>query len=87
MYHINYLELLPIFLALKCFTFYNARVCLKTDNTTVVAYINKMGGMGRPCLMPWQEKFGFGALHEIFRYCCAYSWPEKHTRGLLFSEF
>ena len=44
--HINYLELLAVFLALKHFlSFIRGRhVLVKTDNSTVVAYINRQGG-------------------------------------------
>ena len=44
--HINHLELKAVFLALKEFqTFcYNKTVLIATDNTPVVAYINKEGG-------------------------------------------
>ena len=61
-YHINYLELLAVFLALKCFACDNARVCLKTDNTTVVAYINKMGGIGSPMLNTLAREIWFWCL-------------------------
>lgn len=44
--HINYLELLTVFLALKYFlpTVEGHHVLIKTDNTTVVSYINRQGG-------------------------------------------
>ena len=44
--HINYLELKAVFLALKEFQSFccNKTVLIATDNTTVVAYINKEGG-------------------------------------------
>ena len=44
--HINHLELKAVFLALKEFRTlcYNKTVLIATDNTTVVAYINKEGG-------------------------------------------
>ncbi|XP_071576800.1 uncharacterized protein [Temnothorax nylanderi] len=51
-YHINYLELLSAFFALKCFA-ENLRggdVLLRIDNTTAIAYINKMGGIQFPIL-------------------------------------
>ena len=46
MYHINCLELLAGFLAIKCFTKSKAsgQVLLLMDNVTAVAYINRMGG-------------------------------------------
>ena len=48
--HINYLELKVVFLALKEFQDLcaNKIVLVTTDNTTVVSYINKEGGM-RSC--------------------------------------
>ena len=44
--HINILELLAAFFALKCFckNMQNIHVQLQIDNTTAVAYINNMGG-------------------------------------------
>lgn len=45
-YHINILELLAAFFALKCFCRYvvNCHVLIQIDNTTAFAYINNMGG-------------------------------------------
>ena len=45
--HINFLELLAIQLALKtfCRNKQNLHVLVRTDNTTAMSYINKMGGM------------------------------------------
>ena len=44
--HINYLELKAVLLALKEFqALCTNTVLIATDNTTVVAYINKEGGM------------------------------------------
>ena len=51
--HINHLELKAVFLALKEFQDLcsNNIVLVATDNTTVVAYINKEGGWSRaPCV-------------------------------------
>ncbi|KAL6465657.1 hypothetical protein MHYP_G00257900 [Metynnis hypsauchen] len=44
--HINYLELLAVFLAVKHFRKFlqGQHVLIKTDNSTVVAYINRQGG-------------------------------------------
>ena len=56
--HINYLELKAVFLALKEFQDLCAGkiVLVATDNTTVVAYINKEGGMrsGPLCALLWR---------------------------------
>ena len=45
--HINYLELLDIFLGLKAFfkRDEDKHIRIKSDNSTTVAYINNMGGM------------------------------------------
>ena len=54
----NHLELKAVFLALKEFRTLvcNKTVLIATDNTTVVAYINKEGGMksGSLCALLWQ---------------------------------
>ena len=56
--HINYLELKAVFLALKEFKDLcsNQIVLVATDNTTVVSYINKEGGMksGPLCALLWR---------------------------------
>ena len=56
--HINYLELKAVFLALKEFQnlCVDKMVLVATDNTTVVAYINKEGGMrsGPLCALLWR---------------------------------
>ena len=56
--HINYLELKAVFLALKEFQdlCVGKIVLVATDNTTVVAYINKEGGMrsGPLCALLWR---------------------------------
>lgn len=51
-YHINYLELLAVFFALKCFArgSYNCAILLRVDNTTAISYINRMGGIQFPHL-------------------------------------
>ena len=56
--HINHLELKAVFLALKEFRtlICNKTVLIATDNTTVVAYIKKEGGMksGSLCALLWR---------------------------------
>ena len=56
--HINYLELKAVLLALKGFQrlCYGSIVLIATDNTTVVSYINKEGGMrsGTLCALLWR---------------------------------
>ena len=50
--HINVLEVMAVFLALRNFLPYvtGADVLVRTDNTMVVAYINKQGGLPSPQL-------------------------------------
>ena len=50
--HINVLELLAVFCALKEFLplFGGEHLLVRTDNTTVVAYINRQGGTRSPDL-------------------------------------
>ena len=56
--HINFLELKAVFLALKSFEHLcrDQIVLVATDNTTVVSYINKQGGMksGSLCALLWR---------------------------------
>ncbi|XP_050294576.1 uncharacterized protein LOC126743396 isoform X1 [Anthonomus grandis grandis] len=51
-YHINYLELLAVFFGLKCFASHlsNCNILCRVDNTTALAYINKMGSVQYPKL-------------------------------------
>lgn len=51
-YHINYLELLAVFLGLKCFVREKVEcaILLRVDNTTAISYINRMGGIQFPHL-------------------------------------
>ena len=46
-YHINVLELKPVFLGLRYFfdNLCHTHIKVYVDNTTAVAYINEMGGM------------------------------------------
>lgn len=50
--HINYLELLAAFIALKIFAqdFFDKQILLRVDNSTAIAYINRMGGIQYPHL-------------------------------------
>ena len=48
--HINYLELKAIYYVLKCFA-HISRSCsilIRADNTTAIAYINRMGSVQYP---------------------------------------
>ena len=50
--HINYLELMAVFLALKHFEalIHGCHVVIRTDNTTTMCYVNKQGGLASPLL-------------------------------------
>ncbi|XP_063984940.1 uncharacterized protein LOC135166543 [Diachasmimorpha longicaudata] len=50
--HINYLELLAAFYALKCFAFdlFKCEILLRLDNTTAISYINRAGSVQFPHL-------------------------------------
>ena len=50
--HINYLELMAVFLALKRFEPFlrDSHVHVRTDNTAALCYINKQGGLASPAL-------------------------------------
>lgn len=51
-FHINYLELLAAFIALKSFTkdLENCEILLRLDNTTAISFVNRMGGVQFPLL-------------------------------------
>lgn len=51
-FHINYLELLAVFLGLKSFasTLTNCTILLRVDNRTAIIYVNRMGGIQFPHL-------------------------------------
>lgn len=61
--HINYLELLAAFIALKIFAkdLSNCQVLLRVDNSTAIAYINRMGGIQFPHLS--------GIAKQIWQWC------------------
>lgn len=63
--HINHLELKAALLALKCFAadLRDVEILLKVDNTTTMAYINRMGGVR------------FAGLHDLA--CEFWSWCEE----------
>ncbi|XP_053593379.1 uncharacterized protein LOC103579263 [Microplitis demolitor] len=57
-FHINYLQLLAVFFALKCFAskLYDCEILLRIDNTTAIACINKAGGIRYPVLSELARK-------------------------------
>jgi len=62
-FHINYLELKAVFLALKTFAkdSFDCRLLLRVDNTTAIAYINRFGGVRYPLLA--------GLARDIWLWC------------------
>lgn len=56
--HINYLELLAAFFALKCFASDSSQceILLRLDNTTAISYINRAGGVQFPHLSELSRK-------------------------------
>lgn len=67
-HHINYLELLAAFLALKTFVTntHNKAILLKLDNVTAIAFLNRMGGRIQRHFAIWQYTFGNGAWRGIY---------------------
>lgn len=61
--HINYLELKAIFLGLKCFTLNhkNCNILVRSDNTTALSYINRMGSVQHESLHKLSK--------EIWQFC------------------
>lgn len=57
-FHINYLKLVAVLFALQCFADkeFNCEILLRVDNTTAVAYINRMGGIQFPHLNSMAKK-------------------------------
>ncbi|XP_046468122.1 uncharacterized protein [Neodiprion pinetum] len=67
--HINQLELIAVFMALKCFAseLYDCEILLRIDNTTAIAYVNRMGGVQYAAL--------HGIAKEIWQWCeCRKIW-------------
>ena len=63
-YHINYLELKAIFLAVRAYQRYwrgNRHIQIKSDNTAAIAYVNNMGELFLRHVMISQIKFGICA--------------------------
>lgn len=52
LHHINYLELLAVYFGLRSFAngCHNCEILLRIDNTTAIAYVNRMGGVQYPHL-------------------------------------
>lgn len=56
--HVNALELLAAFMGLKCFAknYHDCEILLRMDNTTSIAYVNRMGGIKYPWLTSLSRK-------------------------------
>lgn len=59
--HINYLELLAVFHALRCFASHltNCNILLRVDNSTALSYVNRMGSIRFPHLSSLARKIWF----------------------------
>lgn len=69
--HINELELLAVLFGLKCFTkdLSDCEILLRVDNTTAIAYINRMGGIQFPKLNAIAQKiWGWCEKQKIWVY-------------------
>lgn len=62
-YHINHLEILAAYFGLKVFAknLHDCQILLRVDNTTAIAYINRMGGIQFPHLTQ--------AARELWQWC------------------
>lgn len=71
--HINFLELQAIFYGLQCFASHleDATILIRTDNTTALSYINRMGSVRFP------------KLNQLARVI--WQWAEKRRLGLFAS--
>lgn len=70
-FHINYLELLAVFYALRCFASHlrDADILLRVDNSTALSYINRMGSIKFPLLSSLARKiWNWCADRNIFIY-------------------
>jgi len=70
-HHINYLELLAVFHALRCFASHlrGSEILLRIDNSTAVSYINRMGSIKFPTLSGLARKIWcWCAERDIFIY-------------------
>ena len=84
-HHINYLELLAIFMALRSFSdrVRNKFVRIMSDNTSTVSYINNMGGIKSDACNSVVMDMWYIVL--VCRKQCldcmyTYSWKKKHRR-------
>lgn len=61
--HINYLELVAAYYGLRCYAAdaYDTQLLLRIDNTTAIAYINKMGSIKYPHL--------YNISRKIWQFC------------------
>ena len=64
-HHINYLELLAVFLTIKalCGNCANLHIRVQCDNTTAVCYINNMGAQSPLTAIQLQDKYGIIVLN------------------------
>ena len=89
-YHINYLELLAAFLALKSFASHrdSTSILLRLDNVTAIAFLNKMGGthsrlLSSLALEIWNwcidRRIVIHAEHLPGRFNVRADWESRHS--------
>lgn len=79
--HINHLELLAATLALKSFAsdLYDCEILLRVDNTTAVAYINRMGGVKFPALTKLaRDIWQWAERHKIWLFASYIASTDNH---------
>lgn len=91
--HINYLELQAIYFGLKCFAnnLCNCNILIRTDNTTALSYINRMGSVQHPDLnklartiWQWCEA---NRIYIFASYICSKNnWQADHSSRMLPAE-
>ena len=90
-HHINYLELLAAFLALKTFATntYNKAILLRLDNVTAIAFLNRMGGTHSETLCSlavhiWEwcleRNIFIHAEHLPWKLNVRADWHSRHTQ-------
>ena len=75
--NINYLELFPVVIAARHWgpSWTNKRICVETDNTQAMVFINK-GSCKNPIAMYWLWELFWLSVHHNFHLC------ERHLAGI-----
>ena len=83
-HHINYLELLAVFLSLKSFfdKKHGIHVGIRSDNVTTVYYLNEMGGMTSESLNNLAMNIWSWCIDRYFSVRTTHTWV-RQCRGRL----